>query len=241
MSQKNFSLVIPCYNESKNISFLLKKYSFFLKKVTNEIILVNNGSIDDTYKVFKKVKNKNINFVTLKKNTGFGNGLIRGINNAKGKYIIYSHADLELDPNDVKKSIILFNKKKFINKNDKILVKGLRINKRKNNWSFLDIIFSNGLTVFSSLLFFKKLVDIHGIPVIFPKVMLKKIKYLPKDFSIDLAIYLFAKKNNFKIFRQKVNFNKKNRKFGDGNSLGLKKKIRGSIEQFIQAFLIFIK
>ena len=108
MSQKNFSLVIPCYNESKNISFLLKKYSFFLKKVSNEIILVNNGSIDDTYKVFKKIKNKNINFVSLKKNTGFGNGLIRGINNAKGKYIIYSHADLELDPNDVADSIVSF-------------------------------------------------------------------------------------------------------------------------------------
>ena len=39
--------------------------------------------------------------------------------------------------------------------------------------------------------------------------MKKEIKYLPNDFSIDLAFYVYAKKNNYQIVRFPLNFNKK--------------------------------
>ena len=51
----NFSLVIPCFNEEKNIPILVDKYKKFLKDKNNELILVNNGSKDHTEKVFKKL------------------------------------------------------------------------------------------------------------------------------------------------------------------------------------------
>ena len=54
-----FSLVIPCYNEEKNIPLLIRKYRKFLSDKKNELILVNNGSRDQTKKVIKKfLKNK---------------------------------------------------------------------------------------------------------------------------------------------------------------------------------------
>ena len=49
-----FSLVIPCFNESKNIPILIKNYKKFLKNKKNELILVNNGSKEETDKILKK-------------------------------------------------------------------------------------------------------------------------------------------------------------------------------------------
>lgn len=233
----NFSLIIPCYNEARNIPILIKKYSKFLKTKNNELILVNNGSKDETNKVFKKLKKyKNIRTCKVKKNIGFGYGLKKGFLKAKGKYLICSHADLEVDPKDITKSIDIFNKKKHTN--NKLFIKGNRINKSKNYWSISDVIFSYGLTLFSIILFRKNLYDIHGQPVLFHRNLLKEISYFPKDFSIDLALYIYAKKKNYKIIRFPVNFNKKKRYFGEGSSSSIIKKLKASTEQFYQAFLI---
>ena len=205
----NFSLIIPCYNEARNIPILIKKYSTFLKTKNSELILIDNGSKDETNRVFKKLKKyKNIRTYKVKKNIGFGFGLKKGMQKAKGRYIICSHADLEVDPRDILKSIKIFNKKNF-SFNKKIFIKGNRINKRKNHWSINDILFSYALTFFSVILFRRNLYDIHGQPVLFNKKMLKEISYLPNDFSIDLAFYAHAKNRNYTIIRFPVNFNKK--------------------------------
>ena len=147
----NFSLIIPCYNEARNIPILIKKYSKFIKTKNNELILVNNGSNDETDKIFKKLKkNKKIKTYKVKKNIGFGYGL-----------------------KNVLKSIKIFLKEQKLEK--KIFIKGNRVNKIKNYWSINDIIFSYGLTFFSTILFRKNLYDIHAQPVLFSKKMLKEI------------------------------------------------------------------
>ncbi len=235
-----FSLVIPCYNEEKNIPLLIRKYRKFLSDKKNELILVNNGSIDQTKKVIRKISEnkKNIIGVSIKNNNGFGHGLLKGFEATRGKYLLYSHADLEVDPKDILKLIKLSD---LENKsNEKIFIKGHRTNKLKNNWSFLDIIFSYGLTIFSTILFRKLIYDIHAMPVLFNKTLLKCVKYYPKDFSIDLVFYLTAINKNYKIKRFSTSFNKNRRKFGQGSSNTIAKKIKGSIEQIISSIKILL-
>jgi len=235
----NFSLIIPCFNEEKNILVLINKYKNFLKDYKNELILVNNGSTDNTEKVLKKLtKVKNVKTCRVKKNIGFGYGLKKGFLISKGKFIIYSHADLEVDPNDILKSLKIFKK---YNIHKKIFIKGNRINKIKNHWTYIDIFFSYALTVLTSILFRKKIYDIHGMPVLFSKKLLKNKNYFPNDFSIDLALYIYAQRDNYKIIRFPVNFNKKKRKYGKGSSDSIKKKIKASFEQLYQSLLILIK
>ena len=236
----NFSLIIPCYNEEKNIPLLLNKYSKFLESNKSELILVDNGSADGTAKVLKNINKKNVKICSIKKNVGYGYGLKKGAMNAKGKVIIFSHADLEVDPKDITRAINIYNKQNIIN-NQKIFIKGNRINKFKNHWTISDIFFSYGLTFFSILLFRKFLFDIHGQPVLFDKRLLKEINYFPNDFSVDLSFYLYAKKNSYKVIRFPVNFNKKKRYFGEGSSDSLLKKIKASIEQSYQSFIILNK
>ena len=234
----NISLIIPCFNEEKNIPFLIKKYQKFLDDKKNELILINNGSTDNTSIVFEKLnKYKNIKTIKVKKNIGFGYGLKKGLFKAKGNTILCSHADMEVEPRDVLRSIkILNNKKNKIDK--KYFIKGNRIDKIKNHWSLIDIFFSWSLTVVATILFRGILFDIHGQPVLFPREMIKKIKYFPDDFSIDLAFYVHAKKNNYQIIRYPINFNKKKRYYGIASSGTISKQINSSINQFYECFKI---
>ena len=146
---------------------------------------------------------------------------------------------MEIDPIDVLRSIKILNKKKnYINKN--FFIKGNRTNKRKNYWAWNEIFLSYALTFLSTIVFRSFLYDIHGQPVLFPRKILKKIKYFPNDFSIDLAFYVYAKKNNFEIIRYPLDFNKKKRYFGVGSSSTISKKIKASLEQFCEIFKVLI-
>ena len=235
----NYSLVIPCYNEGKNLPILINKYKKFLINPRNELVLVNNGSVDDTEKFFKKLtKIKNIKICRVKKNIGFGYGLKKGLLASSGKILIYSHADLEVDPNDIIKSIKLFEKNRY---NKKIFIKGNRIKLIKNNWTYIDIFFSYGYTVLNLILFRKNIYDIHGMPVVFSKKLLKNLNYFPNEFSIDLALYVHALKNHYKVIRFPVNFNKNKRKYGEGSSDNIIKCIKNSFVQFYHALIILIK
>ena len=57
----------------------------------------------------------------------------------------------------------------------------------------------------------------------------------------DIYVYGLAMRLNYKIIRFPVNFNKKKRRFGEGSSDSLKKKIKGSFEQLYQLIIILFK
>ena len=54
----NLSIVIPCYNESKSLSILLKNFSQKLNRRDIELIVVNNGSTDSTKSILFNLKKK---------------------------------------------------------------------------------------------------------------------------------------------------------------------------------------
>ena len=67
-----YSIVIPFYNEEKNIYFVIKSLKKILKKIKDiEFILVNNGSTDNSIKVFntilKKKNKKKFKYYKIKK------------------------------------------------------------------------------------------------------------------------------------------------------------------------------
>ena len=58
-----------------------------------ELIIVNNGSIDNTFKYLNKIKNDKIKVIHNKSNLGFSKGMNIGVKNAKGDYLILLHND----------------------------------------------------------------------------------------------------------------------------------------------------
>ena len=64
----------------------------------------------------------------------------------------------------------------------------------KENRKHIDIFFTTAQQIFNSILFNFKMFDIGAIPVLFPKKIITNIDNLPNEFSIELYIYLQAKK-----------------------------------------------
>ena len=191
------SLVIPCYNEEDNLEKLLTKISFVLKKFSKErieIVIVNNGSTDNSEKIIKQHELFHQNLISLlniKKNKGYGDGINQGINFSKGDVVCWFHADLQFDPVEAL-NIYTEHKDKFLNQN--ILLKGNRMNR-----SLFDSFFTFGMTCLTFLLFGKKINDINAQPKIFKRSMLKFINNPPIDFSYDIYFLLVALNNNIKI------------------------------------------
>ena len=66
-----FSIVIPVYNESKNLPLLISQIYKVLKKHTFELIIIDDNSSDGTFEVLNKIKKKNFRFFIRKKKTRF--------------------------------------------------------------------------------------------------------------------------------------------------------------------------
>mgnify|MGYP006110756481 CR=1 FL=1 len=217
------SLVIPCFNEEENLIKLLDKLKFLLIKYSNEnieIIIVDNGSTDNSNKIIKNHElflKKNITLIKIKENIGYGEGIHTGIKNSKGDIISWFHADLQFDPFDVMK---IYKKYKEQLINEKIIVKGRRIER-----SIFDILFTYGMTIFTFLLFKQYINDINAQPKIFKRKFLELIVNPPKDFSYDIYFLLIACKNEVKIIEAPVKWHKRYAgiaKGGDSIKLKLK-------------------
>lgn len=96
MNEKELSVVIPCLNEESSIEICINKIQYIFKKynIHGEIIVVDNGSTDNTVEVVKKYTDVKLLFEAQK---GYGAALRKGIENAEGKYIIMGDADNTYD------------------------------------------------------------------------------------------------------------------------------------------------
>ena len=99
-SKKLISIVIPVYNEELGITELVKQLSKFANKTKYydfEFILVENGSIDNSFLLLKKYakKDNRIKIIQLAKNVGCDGGIEAGMKNAKGDGLVIMMADLQ--------------------------------------------------------------------------------------------------------------------------------------------------
>ena len=231
LSMPQLSLIIPCYNEEKNIKLLFSSVSKLQKKINLEFIIVNNGSRDKTEEeIYKhKRKIKNIKIVKIKKNVGFGHGIKKGIKKATSKMICYTHGDLQIKLETVYEAYKIFKSKKQEN----IFIKGRRLNR-----PIFDNFFTFAMSIINSLIFRRFLIDIHAQPNLFKKSMIKNIEQLPDNMLLDLYIFLCAKINNYKIMRFNIKF--LDRKHGKGSNDNLIKKIKYSLLSIFSSLRLLI-
>lgn len=101
------SIIIPVFNEENTILEILKKVKKQkFDQVNFEVIVVNDGSIDNTFQILKDHKKYYDKLINRKKSGGKGSAILDGLKIAKGKFLLFQDADLEYDPHDYKKLII---------------------------------------------------------------------------------------------------------------------------------------
>ena len=105
--KQKISVVITVYNERDNIMPLADAlYTVLDAQVYDyEIIFVDDGSVDDTYKILRRAQTKicNLTIIRLKRNLGQTPAFSAGFSYATGDYIISMDGDLQNDPQDIPK------------------------------------------------------------------------------------------------------------------------------------------
>jgi len=101
----DLSVVVPIYNERGSIGKLYEKMEKILPglNLKYEVLLIDDGSMDDTYSQLLKIhrKNKLFKIIRFRKNFGQTAAMNAGFDYANGKVIITLDADLQNDPRDI--------------------------------------------------------------------------------------------------------------------------------------------
>lgn len=105
----SISVFFPSLNDAKILPDLIKKTHTILLEITDdfEIIVINDGSVDETEKVLSELQKKNnrLKVITHPKNLGYGASVISGFKNAKKEWIFYTDGDGQYDPKEIVKLI----------------------------------------------------------------------------------------------------------------------------------------
>lgn len=190
------SIAVPCYNEQDNVTHIIEQFNTVIEetKIDCEVLLVNNGSTDNSQKAFETALSRlksghPFKVVNIPVNQGYGYGILAGLAEASGDILAWTHADLQTDPGDV----FTAYKKYLNNKHSKeLIIKG----KRKKR-ALTEAFFTFGMQVIAAVFLRTWLDDINAQPKLFSREFYKKHieQEAPHDFSLDLYLLYQAKKH----------------------------------------------
>jgi len=192
------SLIIPCYNEAANLPLLLERCKAFAAEPEIEVVLVDNGSTDGTPLLLLDLLRSypGCRTVRVEKNQGYGFGVLAGLKAAKGNILGWTHADMQTDPQDALRGLVLFDRHGL-----DIFVKGQRYGR-----PLADVVFTFGMSAFETLLLRKPLWDINAQPTMFSRRFFESWHSAPDDFALDLYAYHQAQTQGLKVARFPVRF-----------------------------------
>ncbi|WP_270367211.1 glycosyltransferase family 2 protein [Eubacterium ramulus] len=107
------SLIVPCYNEEQNVEAFYARCQEMFPTDQYEVVFVNDGSKDGTYKKLQKLheEHDNILVVNFSRNFGKESAIYAGLHYASGSYISIIDADLQQDPEIVRNMVNILEEK----------------------------------------------------------------------------------------------------------------------------------
>ena len=211
MHQENnpkLSIVIPVFNEENFLSKLFTELTIHFNNYETEIIIVNDGSTDNSENEiinFKENSNYkfNLRIIKIDINSGKGKALQTGIKNSKGEYILLQDADLELDTKDSLEMYEMIKKNKEIK-----CIFGSRYlsgKLKKNNYFFNNLVGKINSLVFN-IFFSQSLSDVHCGLKILHRNVIEKINLTVNDFGIEIDLASQIVRNKFFIYEYGVSY-----------------------------------
>lgn len=195
VNKKEISLVLPAYNEQENIKKVVGEILKFGEKNFQkfEIIVVNDGSTDNTVREIKKILTRKIVLVNHPKNRGYGAALRSGFAKARYEYVFYTDSDGQYKINHILDFLPL------IEKSD--IVAGYRSHR---NDPLMRIFVGYVYNLIIRILFGLKIKDIDCSFKLYKREVFKKIKLRSNTGLIDAEVLIKARKKGFTIIQKGV-------------------------------------
>ena len=109
----SLSIIVPVYNEEKTILKILERLNKLNNLCKIEVIVVNDGSKDQSRTIIENNSNLYDKSIHLSKNKGKGKAVIEGLKQSECEYVLVQDADLEYNPNDIIQFIDQLDKNNF--------------------------------------------------------------------------------------------------------------------------------
>lgn len=146
------SVIIPAFNEEQTIGQVLE--ALHALPIEKQIIVVNDGSTDETYKVLEKLRETyKLTVVHCEENRGKGFAIRSGLPHVKGEVVVIQDADMELVPSDLSELLKPFEKENVQ------VVYGSRFLNGRGNASFHNFIANRILATYTNLLYGCQITD----------------------------------------------------------------------------------
>ena len=207
------SVIIPIYNEINTLEEIISRVQS--TKLADEIVLVDDGSIDGTREIVEKFKNKNGFVVVMhEKNQGKGAAVRSGFEVAQGEIFLIQDADLEYDPREYP------NLLKPLEEGLSDVVYGSRfLGASRRVAMFWHMIANKMLTLFTNILYDTILTDMETGYKVFKREVVDDMPLHSKRFEFEPEFTAKILKRKYRIFEVPITFNP--RDYSDGKKIGL--------------------
>jgi glycosyltransferase involved in cell wall biosynthesis len=210
----NLSVIIPVYNEVKNIEEIIKRVQ--ARKLATEIIIVDDGSQDGTRDILKKLDGKKkVRVLLHEKNQGKGAAVVTGIKAATGDILLIQDADLEYDPRDYPALL------QPIKEGIADVVYGSRfLGGAHRVTMFWHQVANQLLTFMTNILYDSILTDMETGYKVFRREVIEGMTIRSKRFNFEPEFTAKILKRKHRIFEVPITFNP--RDYADGKKIKLK-------------------
>lgn len=210
----NLSVIIPVYNEAKNIKEIVKRVQ--ATRLVKEIVIVDDASQDGTREILKKMDGKRrVRVIFHEKNQGKGAAVVTGMNAVSGDVILIQDADLEYDPRDY--PVLLQPIKEGLAE----VVYGSRfLGAAHRVTMFWHQVANRVLTFMTNILYDSILTDMETGYKVFRCEVIENMKIRSKRFNFEPEFTAKILKRKYRIFEVPITFNP--RDYSQGKKIKLK-------------------
>lgn len=196
------SILVPVYDEGKNIEKLIDRFMSVRFPIDVEWIFIEDKSRDNSLSILKRLKDR-FSFRLLEQpiNQGKGAALIRGIREAQGDILAIQDADFEYDPSELPRLIepILLNKAD--------VVYGSRFSTgRPSGHPAFHYGVNYFLTSLSNLFSGTKLTDMETCYKIFRMDLVKAMNLTSERFGIEVEMTAYLAKTSARVIEQAISY-----------------------------------
>jgi len=208
---KKLSIIIPVYNEENTIEAVLDAVDRWkLAGWTKEVIVVDDGSSDNTPLILRKWQKK-YNIMFKKKNEGKGSAISEGFKKATGDFIIIQDADLEYSPKDYPSLLSPFTNPQVD------VVYGSRFLGSHLSTMFIYALGNKFVTLITNVLYNTNITDMETGYKVFRKDVIEGITFKAKRFDFEPEFTAKILKKGYQIYEVPISYF--GRKFEEGKKL----------------------